>query len=245
MNKQYDEWQDTVGNLTTDKYDNDFKKINGLKWLPWVGKNYGSTKIFVLGASHYEWIKEGKKGYQDMKDFIESKEFTRGIVANHGVVSPKSPTKGFGSFRKCILNQKEPSLEAREELWSSILFHNLLQAPMVKSKMTYAQDDSGAQAWEVFKKLVSIFKPEICIAWGVEVIDHWVWKNKFPEFNNAYTYKDKIGRTPPREAVITIDGHKLSICVIQHPSYIFFSHAKWRDYLLTQYKDKLQKIITS
>ena len=244
MNKQYNNWQDAIKYLTTDKYDGDLKKINRLKCLPWVGKNYDSTRIFVLGASHYEWIKQDEEGYQDMITSMASKEFTREVVAGHGVISDESPTNAFGNFRKCMLNEKESSLEARGELWSSVLFHNLLQEPMIDSKRTVVTKDNSFCAWEVFKKIVPIFRPEICIAWGVDVLDDWGDKKKYAEFNNTYKWEKEVGGSYPRKALITIEGHETPICVIHHPSRNF-SHTKWREYLLSQHKDKLQNIISS
>ena len=241
MNKQYDKWQDAVSDLTTDKYDNDFKKIEGLKWLPWVGKNYDSTKIFILGASHYEWIKQGSEGYQDMKDSVESKEFTREVVARHGVMIDKLGRNTFGNFCRCLLDDNADSIEDRKELWNSVLFYNLLQEPMVDGTKTVVTDDNGPLSWEVFKNIIAILKPNICIVWGVEVLDHWA--SNCMEFRGKYEYKEKVGGSSPREATITIDGHEVPICVIHHPSQNF-SHTQWREYLLSQHKDKLNKIIT-
>ncbi len=239
MNKQYDNWRDAVSNLTTDKYDNDFDNIEGLKWLPWVGKNYDSTRIFILGASHYEW-KDSDKG-----ESSKSKKFTRKVVAEHGIDSKNERHKkyAFAGFNKCLLNEEALHPNARGELWSSLLFYNLLQTPMKTGTDTIVKDEDALEAWEAFKKLVSILKPKICIAWGAKIIDHWVWKNKCVEFSNTYEYKNQISRCSPRESVITIGGHKLSICAIKHPS-MGFSPPKWREYLLSQHKDKLQKIIT-
>ena len=33
------------------KYDERFKSINGLKWLPWVGKNYDKTGVLIIAES--------------------------------------------------------------------------------------------------------------------------------------------------------------------------------------------------
>ena len=154
-----------------------------------------------MGASHYEW------NVPDKEESSESKNFTRKVVAEHGVINPKSSTEGFGGFRKCLLNEKETSLEAREKLWSSVFFYNLLQVPMVKSKMTSVKDGGGAQAWEVFKKIVPILKPQICIVWGVKILDDWGKKKKYVEFNNTYISKKEESGIYSRNGLITIDGN--------------------------------------
>ena len=244
MKKQYDNWEDAINDFTTDKYDNDFKKIEGLKWLPWVGKNYDATRIFVLGASHYEWIKQGEAGYQDMKDSIERSEFTRGIVAGHGLMRDSSGANTFCNFRKCLLNDDAYSFDAKKELWSSVLFYNLLQEPMIGDTDTIVTDDNEAIAWDVFKKITIMLKPEICIVWGVSVLDYW--SKKHDEFKDKYEHKEKVGGSYPRETVINIDRYNVPICVIQHPSRYFDDAipTQWREYLLTQHKDKLQRIIS-
>ena len=238
MNKQYDKWQDAVSDLATDKYDNDFKKIEGLKWLPWVGKNYDSTRIFVLGASHYEYIGPGEE------ESSTSNKFTRKVVAEHGIDSKNERHKkyAFAAFNKCLLNEKASSLEARVKLWSSVLFYNILQEVMTNGTDTIVEDNNALEAWKVFKKLVPILKPQLCIVWGVDILEHWA--DNYGEFIGKYTRKKEEGDIYSRNALITIDGHEVPICVIHHPSYRFFSREKWREYLLSQHKDKLNKIIT-
>ena len=187
----------------------------------------------MLGASHYTWSNE---------DSSTSKEFTREVVARHGVINENPRARTLSGFFKCLLNEKSPPLETRGELWSSILFYNLIQEPMIGGTNTSATNTEKETAWKVFKKLVPILKPKICIVWGVSVLHYWA--NNYGEFKDQYKRKVKISGCYPRESVITIDGHEVSICVIKHPSQ-HFSSTKWREYLLSQHKDKLQKIISS
>ena len=243
MNKQYDKWQDVVTDFSTDKYDDDFKKIGELNWLPWVGKNYDSTRIFILGASHYGKKESYTEEDQYIEETVESKKFTRKIVAEHGIDLKNIRDKkyAFAAFNKCLLNEKALHSKDRGELWNSVSFYNLLQVVMKKGTKTIATNTEKETAWKAFKKLVPILKPKICIAWGVSIL--YYWANNYGEFTGQYIRQEKISGCYPRESIITIDGHEISICVIKHPCQ-YFSHKKWREYLLTQHKNKLQRIIS-
>lgn len=47
------------------KYDDRFKMIDGLEWLPWVGKNYDKTGVLIIAESHYGGDTEFEEGGSD------------------------------------------------------------------------------------------------------------------------------------------------------------------------------------
>ncbi|MBQ7396424.1 MAG: hypothetical protein IJW08_07780 [Lentisphaeria bacterium] len=48
-----DWYQQQFDKALTTKFDDEFKKITGLTWLPWVGKNFDNCKILIVAESHY------------------------------------------------------------------------------------------------------------------------------------------------------------------------------------------------
>ena len=44
-----------TANLCTESFDNEFERVKGLTWFPWIGKNYIDSKrrIMIVAESHY------------------------------------------------------------------------------------------------------------------------------------------------------------------------------------------------
>ena len=47
------------------KYDDRFRSVAGLKWLPWVGKNYDKTGVLIIAESRYGGDTEFDAGGSD------------------------------------------------------------------------------------------------------------------------------------------------------------------------------------
>ena len=109
------------------KYDERFKSINGLKWLPWVGKNYDKTGVLIIAESHYGGDTEFEAdGSDNTKEDFTRKAFVK-RHAEEGVDMWKMPNNLMriicgGGF----------SDEQRKEFWENVAFYNHVQRLMRK-----------------------------------------------------------------------------------------------------------------
>lgn len=81
------------------KFDDTLKKVENLKWLPWIGADYQKTNLLIVGESFYD----------DGEGWPESDpEAPRSLVKNQGLNSKNpdfSNRKLFDAVEKIILNQ--------------------------------------------------------------------------------------------------------------------------------------------
>ena len=70
--------------LDSSSFDKEFKKINTLKWLPWVGENYEhqNPQLLIVGESHYAWEDE-EDTPEEVKSYLEKDDFTRAVLEQH------------------------------------------------------------------------------------------------------------------------------------------------------------------
>ena len=239
----------------TNKYDDQFSEF---KWIPWVGKDYDKHKILALGASHtavwdgVESIQDPEEKRKKIKE-IEEKGFQYprahiDIAHWHATsIDNQDMNTIHRKFAKVLLGKKDANITECGSVWSSIAFHNAIQRVMTHGTSTEFDDAEGQEAWDVFKNLVSIIKPKVCIAWGFKVIDHWA--NTQDEFKDKYQWHEKRNNFYPRTAMnLDIQGNKISIIAIRHPSIPVLNYATWYDFLmqhcgselagLEQYKEK-------
>ena len=66
-----------------DKFDDQFRSIQGLHWLPWIGKDYlkvpPEKKLLIVGESHY--VPKG----DDPEDYDDDL-WTRRLIGNDGKI---------------------------------------------------------------------------------------------------------------------------------------------------------------
>jgi len=141
-------------------FDNQFKEIQGLKWLPWVGENYNSLpqqyKMFVIGESHYY------DGTEKNLIDINQIDTTREVIEDMAIDRNYYGTKIFPNFHRTLFNND--SFDSKS-FWNLIPFYNFIQRPMdtAKGRPTYEDYFNG---WKVFFELHKILKPNICLFIG-------------------------------------------------------------------------------
>ncbi|MES1181835.1 MAG: hypothetical protein ABUL44_03480, partial [Flavobacterium sp.] len=101
-------------------YDNYFATLPELNWLPWVGDNYRSKKVLLVGESHYD----------DNDGWLIYNTATRNFVNNQGLNSHNPNFKNrhfFQQIEKTLLNKEASSYEERSAIWRNVAFLNLVQ----------------------------------------------------------------------------------------------------------------------
>ena len=206
------------------KYDERFKSINGLKWLPWVGKNYDKTGVLIIAESHYGGETEFEADGSDNTD----EDFTReAFVKRHadGVNMWKMPN----NLMRAVW-QGDCSVGNRKIFWENVAFYNHVQKLMELATWQRPSDEDFRNGWDVFPEVVKILKPDYCLFVGLQAFKSF--GDKMQEKGLSFEGKgfEKINRVWPRRYTLTVDGHKTEITGIKHTSR-YFSWKKWYDFL--------------
>lgn len=138
-------------------YDNDLLKIEGLRWLPYIGDLYDrqSKKILIVGESHYESNDPKDK----LAQMIGDKKYTRNIIkvwAMHlldiaEILVPgklKSLTKQsmFANLHRALGADNDNSTK----LWNNLAFYNFVQRPMKDGTKNRPTNTDFTDGWNVF-----------------------------------------------------------------------------------------------
>ncbi len=199
-------------------YDEKLENIPGLKWLPWVGSKYSQKKLLIVAESHYD----------DGDDWLECVNATRAMINHYGVMSKNPEYENCAILRpieKIVYNKPQVSYEERENLWSSVVFFNLVQR-LLPTRNERPDENDFDKGWNVFFEVVNLLKPEYILKCGKSgdgMIGHLL-TNKNPNWK----YEDKEYYTNPRLMNISSDGHEFKIFFINHPSGSYgFSYEEW------------------
>lgn len=154
--------------------DDDF---SGLRWLPWVGKHYDKTKFLIVGRNHH-----------DADD--EDRNFTRKFVCEQGICGHHT-TPFIDTLHEIIVDDEM----TKEQLWSSVAFHNLVLRSVPDNCPT---DDDMCKGWKSLKVLIKTLKPTFCLVCFTsrKYVDHAFPKNRRRKIlNGAYPKIACFGET--------------------------------------------------
>lgn len=209
------------------KYDKRFKSINGLKWLPWVGKNYDKTGVLIIAESHYG----GKTEFEADGSDNTKEDFTReAFVKRHadGENMWKMPNNLMRAVWK-----GDCSVGNRKIFWENVAFYNHVQKLMELATWQRPSKEDFRNGWDVFPEVVKILKPDYCLFIGL--IASYSFNIKMKEKGLSYepvSWMEKINGACPRRFSLTVDGHKTEVIGIRHTSgQISPSPDKWYDFL--------------
>jgi hypothetical protein len=216
----------------TQNFDNQFKNIETLKWLPWVGKNYETQpsghKLLLVGESHYDWL-EGTPN-----NHLENNEFTRWFINNHAVSRGKTGSKIIQGIEKAIFGGFSTP-ERNKNLWLSVSYYNIIQRAMKNKDDRPTLQNDFPDGWDTFFQVIDILKPDHILLCGLESsnpknVCHFnqaLSKNNFT--SSGIHHLGKIGITHQKKATVeNHNGYKTNLVFIKHPSAFF----PWKDWTL-------------
>lgn len=211
------------------QFDEEFLEINGLKYLPWIGKNALEQKerVLIIGESVYNWGKNEEE-INSAQDKLEKNDFARVVVYEHGIENPISKRKFARNIEKTISNELNSEIE-HIEFWENVLFHEYVQRPMknIKERPTNEDYSNGAK---ILTELFRILQPNKCIFLGTT----WSkFENIKKSIQNHFTFNEihfntKINNTHPK--ILHIIELNLKIYFIKHPSS-FYTPELWKDFI--------------
>ena len=219
-----------------ERFDEDFYKIKGLYYLPWIGEKYinSKTRLLVLGESNPIYEPE------DDENWIRTL-----ITQNFAPIldSVKDPERPLVYLLKAVYNKKEISPEERYNLAEYMAFTNIVQRPLSSNKERPQEEDYKEKGWKIMLNIIKTIKPKNIVIIGVESIDYLrrIADEENIKIINFKKVEPKINGTNPREFFIENGDEKIKCTAIKHTSK-YFSWDKWYKYICTRIKLKEIKI---
>jgi len=215
-------------------YDEDFRKANGLTWLPWVGRNFHSrqdeSKLLIVGESHYVRPKEGESLKEVIKDHIMDHNYTRDVVWEC-LIHQEWPNRTLDTLPKLLFGTGEID---RERFWSDTAFYNFIQSPMHYNREGSPERpswDAFVAGWNTFLKVIHILRPSHCLFIGVEAFNSFNHAmNEIGAIHEQVQWTEKVSNTYGRRASLTEASDPLTLAGVQHLGK-YFSWSRWADYL--------------
>lgn len=214
-------------------FDENLKKIPGLKWLPWIGVKYLQNKFLIVGESHYD----------DGDDWFDYTNPTRELINLFGLLS-RNPAYGncavLRNIEKTVYNKSQISYEERERLWSSVSYFNLVQRILPSRK--YRPDEKDFDyGWEKFFKIVEIIKPKFVLKCGMSGDGRF--GNMLTNNNPGWKYEDKEYYSIPRVMNLSRDNCQFKLLFINHPSGSFgYSFEEWGGIIQRQFPEFINSL---
>jgi hypothetical protein len=186
-----------------------------VRFVPWVGKNYGrkdnlfnGTRIMILGESHY--------GAEPSKQAPspEDKDFTHKVVRHYVDDSlwddgGKIGYKGtFTRIANICSKEDVYTQEEKAEFFQSVIFYNYVQS-YIPDKHNRPTEEQFKDSCEAFIEVLHTFLPD-----GILVLGKETWRYT-PDFGGKeikdfeYSWIYTLG-----------DNHKALMAAIYHPAYI-------------------------
>lgn len=201
-----------------------FEKIQGLKWLPWIGTNYNNSenKVLIVGESHY-----AENRPERLAEF-DNINMTRECIDDMGVDNNKYNVNFYQNLHFLLTSNRHLNTEL---FWSKVSFHNFIQKTMTTSSTRPEYIDFHNSS-ATFFELLDLLKPSYCLMCGVSsfgAVKNNLQNSGFEEVENSAF--EMLGGCYPRKLVIKSKANVISnLIFIKHPSH-HFSFNDWNWFL--------------
>lgn len=188
-----------------------------VKFLPWVGKNYGrgfnGLRTLVLGESHYESANN--------PDISNSRSETVSCIEEQ--VSGDW-TYAFWTKTASALLGRKPTLDDKKQFWHSVAYYNYVQESAGSGPRIMPAQKSWHMSELPFKEVLQELKPDFIVALGYRLWD------MLPDLNGHEG--PRIESAPqPRTWIYPHTNGCAFLFNIKHPSS-GFSPTHWHDLIL-------------
>lgn len=216
------------------QFDGAFSRVEGLVWLPWVGKNYaqGKHRVLVVAESHYSVQDDAGNFARGASEGPVNILETRQCV-EECPIGQEWPSRTYQNLSR-VLAGGEPADPAG--LWEGIAYYNLVQRVMDYSGDEYAKERPTyrdyMRGWGIFNQVAGIIKPDACIVAGVSAANHFEEAmGKLSVGHSPVEQFDLEGEQARARCMgIELEGRRLPIVCIKHPAK-YFSYDLWHGFL--------------
>ena len=212
------------------EFDDRFKSIEGLLYLPWVGRDFAATeskRILIVAESVYSW----EPGSQAVMDIISCPEFARTVISEHGffhyIENPWNDirnSKMGRNLERMFLGKSPCDAGERESIWTNVAFHELVQRPLESNGPQHRPSDQDyALGAKVLAELLPILAPKLVVFLSTD--QRKVWR-LIGNSGSKITYHEAIGKYQPKSFVLG----SIPVVMIRHPSQ-YFSWSRWHEFV--------------
>lgn len=211
-----------------------FEKINGLKWLPWVGANFETLelkdRLLIIGESHYLSDVEGSAEKHD------SETYTRRVIEELAIDRCYYGTRIFPNLHKTLFGHDKFNSKI---FWNLVSYYNFIQRPMDSNKKRPGNSDY-LKGWKTYLEIIKILKPKTCLFIGTSAANSLTKALENTGFStDKIEWEDRISNTYGKTAILKDeDGNETKLIFIRHTSQMF-SWEKWNEYLKKKMGSKL------
>ena len=207
-----------------------FKNIDTLTWLPFIGKNYFASKrkILVVGESHY--IPK-----DDDAEYYQNETWTREFILKEGMAAkPWYQETAKNALTREIEKTITGGLDSN--IWNELAFFNLIQRLLdsreIEDRPTYDDVSFGLKN---FKKVVAHLDPDLLIFCGVKAANHFheLHEDGVFEITPIDLPKVKLNGAYPRQFDLTYAGKTRRCTFVKHPSK-GISAEKWAEIIFRE-----------
>lgn len=202
------------------RFDEEFRKILGLSWLPWIGSEYDDNGILVLGESNYS--------NDDPASVDADANFTRSVVRDLALRSGNDTFDRISKFLNPNCRKwRETTTEEDRKSWARIAFMDVSQRCVIAGGRPVPAD--LVKGWAAVRKVIELLNPKVIICFSPTAMSHC------QEF--AVKNEGNINRVVLRKGVIKASGGERFIFTVCHPAkwWQFGGDAqcfiKWRAYV--------------
>jgi hypothetical protein len=230
-----------------DQFDDRLDSLEGLRWLPWVGKGYANSgaRVLVVGESHYGRNRKcaNKTADQDIQEVMDDREFTREVIVECPILD-QWPNPTYSNIARALLGSGKIDEHRRTQLWERVAFFNLVQRALNYTDGERPTQGDFAEAWAVFASLACVLKPRVCVVFGVGASDYFNGTMERLQLGHSRAVRraDRIDRVCLREgAALNAGGGTIPLCFVRHPAK-YFRWGKWHKYLCEQMPEAMKQL---
>ena len=205
------------------KFDPELNSIRGLTWLPWIGRDYLTGGVLLLGESHYCY-----ENYTP-KDIENYRQETREVIEEYATRG-KNAGNQWKTYEpmEAVVNGIMDLSEGK--IWSHVSYMNLIQKCMDNNNARPHWEDF-LFGWKIVLQVINILRPAICVCFSTDKKNNRVNFNRLEEFKSMINFDYSIIPTEDtsqrisrcivaKPAEITIDEYNCKIVFVQHASRI-------------------------
>lgn len=224
-----------MNKLLDRSFDSEFGKVEHLVWYPWVGKGYkdGLHKVLIIGESQYATTENGAYDEETAASFLQNKETTREFVYNT-ITKEVIPARFYNMLLSTFISDNQ-----KESFWNNVSLYHFFQEPDKAVSNNRHSKEECLKAWNLWRKIIEILQPDICIFCGTGLARHYAaWNEsigKKSDWQDVPADFCRPNQQPPIRGKFDISPAKTTnLLFINHPSSHGYSPEKWHEFLKQQ-----------
>jgi hypothetical protein len=213
-------------------------KVQGLTWLPWIGKDFknNAKRLLIVGESHYTKGDSDEEFQEKFNAATGNNEFTRECIYEAAVCGDWS-NKTYDNIHRVLVRSNAFD---KEVFWEQVVFYNFIPRLLDYREQERPTHVDFYNAWNPFIEVLKILQPTDCIFIGVSAAN--TFNSAMHELKITHEpikYLESIGSAYARTAKLNLEKKDIKLSFIQHASKMF-SWNDWNVFLERENSDVLK-----